>query len=172
MEKNFLESDKTSFHRGELSLIEHLFIGGSEIVDGELWSTEKILNFLRQTKTKNEIENKLLKPLDLLKNGGKTEYVNEKRQQKLRGAFLLFDSDRQAEMNFNNKGVEQYIELEKAGENGKINGIWRIGLIDQDNKEIDSSGLRIERSFRKYFSLLEDKDSKGMILKLKLSSKK
>lgn len=167
------EALKKAFDVRNLTLVEHLFIGSSENVDGELWGQSKIEEYLRQEKNVVNLRKKLLAPIALLEGQKTKEEISPERVQKKRltGLFTVFDIDQQLCLT---KQDTICIELGDLGENGQISGEWKVGLADGKGKEIDfPEELKLAPSFSKYFTLEKDPrnpNGKGRILKLNVNS--
>jgi hypothetical protein len=174
MEKNSVETEAKTFHRGELSLIEHAFIGGTDEIEGEQWGFDRIFAFLKREKNKENVQKKLLKPLFLIAGTKTIEEVNSDRMQtkRLKGLPFLFNIKQQMVINLEDEYVEQYIELGDVNEKGEVSGEWKVGLTDGNGNEVDSSKLRLDSLFKKYFILEKDTNGKGMVLKINLQNKK
>lgn len=159
---------KKVFDVCNLTLMEHVFIGSSDKVNGEVWGQRKVEEYLRKEENIDNLRKKLLTPIAFL-NGQKTkEEINTERSQKKRltGSFPLFDTDQQ--LSLREQG-DIYIELGGLGENGQVSGEWKVGLIDGNGSEIDfPEKLELESFFNGYFTLEKDPDpnGKGKILKL------
>lgn len=174
---NRVEAKENSFHRGNLSLVEHTFIYGSEEVEGEIWNTKRVFEFLNKEKNEDKVREKLLKPPLILVGEKKNEEVNELRslegkrvKGRMEGIFQAFDVEQQAIINFEDPNIKQYIELDDVNGSGRISGEWRVGLVDGGGNEIDASELKLDEDFAKHFTLAKDPGGKSMVLKLKLGA--
>ena len=178
LDKAKKEVNRKSFDKADMALVEHIFSGGTELVDGEPWGMHKLFDFLDQEKSTDNIQKKICKPVLIPGQERALSDINEHRLQKkrIRGMISVFDVDQQVELGF--KHIEPYIELGEVGGNGQVSGEWRVGLIDGSGNEIDSSELKLDPAFSKYFTLeeKEEKDlekypsGKSMILKLNLQN--
>ena len=170
LDKAEKEVDRKSFDKADMALVEHIFSGGTELVDGEPWGMHKLFDFLDQEKSTDNIQKKICKPVLIPGQERALSDINEHRLQKkrIRGMISVFDVDQQVELGF--KHIEPYIELGEVGGNGQVSGEWRVGLIDGSGNEIDSSELKLDPDFSKYFTLEKDTSSKNMILKLNLQN--
>lgn len=166
-----VEAEKRTINPGDMSILEHVFMGGSEKASGVLWDENRALALLEKGGDVHEVEEALLTPIALFDSSEQAiEKLNEKRRlNKRRTGFLtVIDINQQVELSF--RHLRPYIELGDVGSNRRVSGEWRVGLVDGEENEVDSSELSLDPTFSKNFTLEKDAEGKGKILKLKLPS--
>lgn len=159
---------KEQFNFRDLTPPEHLLVGSTVAVDGIWLKRDTLGSYLKENKDKKNPWRELLIPLSV--SNSSREEIKEQvslrrlKKERLTGVIIVFDLIQLQELR--TQGKKPYLELSALNKSGEIQPPFRVGLTDEDGKEIDAPGLRINPGFSQYFTLEEDSNGKNMVLRL------
>lgn len=154
--------------------IEHFFIGSTPPpIKGKYIDVIDLLEKIQ--KGDRESLRILLTPMSLQEETRRLKKVREEREivreeKGNRGIMTIFDIEWQLNLGENNMSLQ--IEPSPIDDKGRIKGVWRILILDNNNKTVENPtlirGISLKKNKEQWFSLEVVKKKPYKLLKLNL----